>query len=79
MVVLLMGLLLDSLYAATWVLLFITFLTVTNRIVYTWYAANNRPFPESVGRLLLDFPRGSKPYDVLFILTLVILIVGAWL
>ena len=79
MVVLLMGLLFHSLYAAVWVLVFITLLTVINRIIYTWYATNNRPFPESVGRLLLDFPRGSKPYDVLFVLTAVILIAAAFL
>lgn len=79
LIVLMLAVLLHSLYAGIWVLLAITFLTFTHRVVYTWYATNKREFPEVLTVMFLDFPRGSKPYDVLLVLTIIILVIGTFL
>ena len=69
---------LRSLRPAIGILVIITLLTFLNRVVYTWYRTHDRPFPESLRLVFLDFSRGSKGYDVVVLIIVAVLIAGAW-
>lgn len=76
-IILIAGCFLRRLRPAVGVLVVITCLTFVHRVLYTWYRTNDRPFPEALRVGFLDFPRGSKGYDVVFLVIAVVLIVGA--
>jgi len=69
---------LSSLRPAVVVLVAITFITFLNRVIYTWYQSNDRPFPEPLRIAFLDFPRGSKGYDLVALVIAAVLIAGAF-
>jgi CDP-diacylglycerol--glycerol-3-phosphate 3-phosphatidyltransferase len=76
-IILILACFLRSLRPAIVLLVVLAGLTFLNRVVYTWFKTNDRMFPDWLGMMFLDFPRGSKGYDFVVLVILVILIVGA--
>jgi CDP-diacylglycerol--glycerol-3-phosphate 3-phosphatidyltransferase len=76
-IILILACFLRSLRPAIVILVVLAGLTFLNRVIYTWYETNERKFPEWLQAAFLDFPRGSKGYDIVVLLVLTILIVGA--
>ena len=70
------GLVLGSVAVAIWILAVLTLLTFLNRVVYTWHAANDQPFPRMLRLAFLDFRRGSLGYDITFVVVVVLLVLG---
>lgn len=76
-IILIVACFLRSLRPAVCLLAVLTCLTFIHRVIYTWYRTNDRAFPESLRMGFLDFPRGSKGYDLVFLVIAVVLIAGA--
>jgi len=75
-IILILACFLRSIRPAVVVLVVLTGLTFLNRVVFTWYDTNGRPFPERLRIAFLDFPRGSKGYDFVMLVILGVLIAG---
>lgn len=76
-IVLILACFLGSLQPAVVILTAVTFVTFIHRVIFTWYRTNGRAFPEPLRIAFLDFPRGSKGYDLVMLAITVILVWGS--
>jgi CDP-diacylglycerol--glycerol-3-phosphate 3-phosphatidyltransferase len=76
-IILILACFLQSLRPAIVILVVLAGLTFLNRVIYTWLKTNDRLYSDWLRTAFLDFPRGSKGYDLVVLLILVTLIMGA--